>query len=158
MCESKHFTIRLEPGDDLDLPPEKAKRLINRASRFRGEVVNQMVFIEHKLTEYLARCFRDMPKKRAELDSMKFNRKARIFQAIVAMRNVPTPADDLIYLGEFRDTLAHGTLIYETRTGRLKIDNRKTLKVEILTGTLRSEIDKKVIRVDEFLNSLLAVK
>jgi hypothetical protein len=158
MFESNHFTIRLQTGPDEDayLPPEKVQKLLKRASGFRGDVINQLVFIDDKLRQYLDRYFCDNPKKRDELRSMTFNRIARVFRAIVAKKNVPNPADDLIYLGQFRDSLAHGMLIYEPRTRQLKIHNQKTGDLEALSTALRTEIDEKVIRVDEFLNGLLA--
>ena len=80
MFESKYFTIRLEIGPDEDayLPHEKVQKLLKQASRIRGDVITQLVFIDDKLNQYLARYFCNNPKKGDELRSMTFNRKARV--------------------------------------------------------------------------------
>ena len=161
MFESKHFTITFQtaPGEDADLPGEEAQKLVQEASRFRGDVVNQVVYIEDKLNQYFARYFHDSSEKSEKLQSRPFDRKARRFRSIVrgaATNDVPGPEDDLIWLGELRNTRAHGKLIYEPRTGQLKIWNRRTSHLIILTESLRTEIDEKVTRVDVLLNGLLA--
>jgi hypothetical protein len=53
MFESKYFTITLQtaPGEDVDLAGEEAQKLVQEASRFRGDVVNQVVYIEDKLNQ-----------------------------------------------------------------------------------------------------------
>jgi hypothetical protein len=156
---TNRVTLQTAPGEDADLPGEETKKLVQEASKFRGDVVNQVVYIEDKLNQYFARYFHDNPEKSEKLQSRPFDRKARQFRSIVrstATNDVPGPQDDLIWLGELRNTLAHGKLIYEPRTGQLKIWNRRTSHLIILTEALRAENDEKVIRVDEFLNGLLA--
>jgi hypothetical protein len=74
----------------------------------------------------------------------------------LAKNDVPGPPDDLIYLVRFRNTLAHGKLVYERQNGQLKIWNRTTAEVAVLTEALRAEIDEKVMRVDESLSKLIA--
>jgi hypothetical protein len=151
MFESKHFTITLQtaPGEEADLPPEETQKLLEGVSRFRGDVINETIYIEYKLEKYLAR---NDPKKSDKLEKMTFAKKAKRFRSVAK----EGPQDDLIYLVGFRNTLAHGKLIYEPQTGQLKIYNRKHSEWVVLTEALRAEIDEKVIRVDEFLNGLIA--
>ena len=94
---------------------------------------------------------RNDPKKSDKLEKMTFAKKAKRFRSVAK----EGPQDDLNYLVGFRNTLAHGKLIYEPQTGQLKIYNRKHSEWVVLTEALRAEIDEKVIRVDEVLNGLL---
>ena len=87
---------------------------------------------------------------------MTFEKKAKLLRSIPAADQIPGHLDDLIFLGRFRNTLAHGRLVYVPRTGQLKIWNRRTSEETIVSKASRAEIDEKVIRVDDFLNSLLA--
>jgi hypothetical protein len=79
MFEPNRSTITLQTGpDDEDdyLPAEEAQKLLEVASRFRGDVINETVYIEDKLHKYLARYFRNDPKKSDELRKMTFEKKA----------------------------------------------------------------------------------
>jgi hypothetical protein len=67
-----------------------AKKITFRPKRFRGDVINETIFIEDKLHKYLASQCRDGSKKSDELRKMTFERKARRFRSVVAKNDVPT--------------------------------------------------------------------
>jgi hypothetical protein len=87
---------------------------------------------------------------------MSFDQKLKEFRSIPAISNLPGLLDDLDYLNRPRNTLAHGKLILEHRTGQLKIYNARHLRTVILSKALRSEIEEKAARAEESLIRLLA--
>jgi hypothetical protein len=91
-------------GEENYLPAEEVQKLLEVASRFRGNVINETIFIEDKLHKYLASHCRDGSKKSDELRKMTIERKARRFRSVVAKNDVPDAQDNLIYL-------AHGSLM-----------------------------------------------
>jgi hypothetical protein len=77
-------------GEENYLPAEEVQKLLEVASRFRGDVINETIFIEDKLHKYLASHCRDGSKKSDELRKMTFERKARRFRSVAAKNDVPT--------------------------------------------------------------------
>ncbi len=138
-----------------DPEPEEVRNLVEVGNRFRGNLINETVYIEDKLEKYLAKHFHNDPKKGNKLpEEMSFDQKLKEFRSTPAANNFPGLRDDLSYLNRLRNTLAHGKLIFEHRTGELKIYNARHSRTVILTKALRAEIEEKVSRVEESLNRL----
>ena len=55
--------------------PEKLRNSVEVGNRFRGDVINETVYIEDKLEQCLAKHFHNHPKKLNKLPKMSFDQK-----------------------------------------------------------------------------------
>ena len=168
MFDASYFTITIQhdPDQPIEISHEEAQRLLQAGNKFRGDVINELIHLEHKIERFIVGYFCDDARKRDDLlwlilrhRSMNFRNKVRVLFSILkdAMNMDVTAAQkNLEHLTEIRNRLAHGDLIYDVRKSDLKISYRegKNLKFLILTEALRADLDAKVQNVDEYLNRL----
>jgi hypothetical protein len=162
MFAPSHFRITLQttPDEDAQLSDEKTEELLQAASRFRGDVINQIVVIEGKVDQCLANYFCDDHKKKDDLlwlvlrqRAIGFSSKLGVLSAITKDTSIQADAD---YLNSVRNAFAHSVLVYDVPNDQLKLWDGENLKFVVLSDNLQAEIDEYVTRVDEFLNRLLA--
>ena len=161
MFDPSRFRIMLQvaPGEDAHLLDEKAEELLQAASRFRGEVINQIVIIEGKLDQYLGNYFCGDQQKKDDFlwlvlrqRPMNLSSKLRILYAITNDTSIQADAD---YLNSMHNAFAHSVAVYNVPSDQLKLWGPGNLEFVVLSDDLRAEIDEYVTRVDEFLNRLL---
>lgn len=169
MFKSSYFTLTILTIHDkpITLPPDKAEQLVQTGSKFRGDIINEMIHLEHKIERFLESYFCVEKSKRDNFlwlilrhRSMTFSNKVRVFFSILKdtlnmdISGIKSNLDDLITI---RNRLAHGDLAYDSGDDALKISYKdgKDMKFLVLTAALKGDVDDKVKNVDHFLNRLL---
>ena len=165
MYSTGYFTItcRAPTGVDWHFPDEKAEEIATTGGRFRGEVINELIHLEHKIELLLARYF--CPNKTKQQfflwnllrgRVLQFKNKTTILFSLLKDELAIDPSvakGHLTELATIRNRLAHADAVYDVSTDTLHFVYRSG---EYKVGdAFKGEIDSKVKAVDEFLNGLL---
>jgi hypothetical protein len=165
MYSTKFFTLATRGPKDagLDISDDKAQEIASTAAQFRGEVINELIHLEHKVELLLSR-FHCSTKAKQDFFLWKvlrrkylleFSEKTELLFDVLKELDIEysTVKGHLTGLTTIRNRLAHGDAVFDTSTATLHF---VFLKGEyIVDESFKGEIDEKVQSIDTFLNDLL---